>query len=110
MPLGELSPEMIGQWNDVFAPLAKSRQMNRDDLEAEIKVIAKSALGDEVLQIAIAGRNQADIHPNRLIVADARNLMILEHAQQLDLRAHRHVADLVEEERSAVGILESPDA
>ncbi len=34
----------------------------------------------------------------------------LEHAQQLGLLRERHVADLVEEERAAVGQLEAADA
>src|SRR5690606_1006727 len=38
--------------------------------------------------------------------ADAHELALLEHAQQLRLRSARHLADLVEEERAAVGELE----
>src|SRR5262245_59961602 len=34
----------------------------------------------------------------------------LQHAQELALLTERHVADLVEEERAAVGELETPDA
>ena len=36
--------------------------------------------------------------------------MLLQHAQDLGLRALAHVADLVEEERAAVGLLEPADA
>ena len=41
---------------------------------------------------------------------DARELAVLEHAQQLGLHGRRHVADLVEEERAAVGLLEAAAA
>ena len=34
-------------------------------------------------------------------------LVLLEHAQDLGLRAGAHVADLVEEQRAAVGLLEA---
>ena len=46
----------------------------------------------------------------RLRAADARDLPLLEHAQQLHLRRQRHVADLVEEQRARVRELEAPDA
>ena len=36
--------------------------------------------------------------------------MLLQHAQDLGLRAGAHVADLVEEQRAAVGLLEAADA
>ena len=42
--------------------------------------------------------------------ADALELALLEHAQQLGLGLEGHLADLVEEERAAVGQLEAADA
>ena len=44
----------------------------------------------------------------RAVVADALELALLEHAQQLGLQLERDLADLVEEERAAVGELEAP--
>ena len=40
------------------------------------------------------------------VAADALERAVLEHAQQPHLRVGRQLADLVEEERSAVGALE----
>ena len=45
-----------------------------------------------------------------LVAADALEALLLQHAQQLGLRGGRHVADLVEEQRAAVGLLEPADA
>src|SRR5205814_86979 len=59
---------------------------------------------------AIGGGNEPNIDADRLVVADARDLMLFQHAEQLDLRAHRHVADFVKEERAAVGIFKGTDA
>ena len=39
--------------------------------------------------------------------ADRRVFALLEHAKEPRLRLHRHVADLVEEERAALGLLEA---
>ena len=39
--------------------------------------------------------------------AEPAEAALLQHAQQLDLRRRRHLADLVEEQRAAVGQLEA---
>ena len=44
-----------------------------------------------------------------LLAADALELLLLQHAQQLELQRRRHVADLVEEQRALVGQLEAPE-
>ena len=43
---------------------------------------------------------------DRGVPADARDLTVLQHAQQVDLDLGRHVADLVEEQRALVGELD----
>ena len=45
----------------------------------------------------------AHVHLDRLVAADALDLVLLEHAQHLRLGGEVHVADLVEEQRAAVG-------
>ena len=42
--------------------------------------------------------------------AEPLELVLLEHAQDLGLRVGAHVADFVEEQRAAVGLLEAADA
>jgi hypothetical protein len=42
--------------------------------------------------------------------AEAAELALLQHAQQLDLRRRRHLGDLVEEQRAAIGQLEAAGA
>ena len=44
------------------------------------------------------------------VAADALELVLLQEAQQLDLDRRRDLADLVEEQRAAVGLLEAPFA
>ena len=40
-------------------------------------------------------------------VADPGDLVLLQGAQQLDLQIERHLADLIKEQRAAVGRLEA---
>ena len=46
----------------------------------------------------------------RRVAADAVVLAVREHAQQAHLQVRRHVADLVEEQRAAFGLLEAAAA
>src|SRR5690606_8884772 len=50
--------------------------------------------------------DEADIDLTRARVAEAADLRLLEHAQQLHLERARHLADLVEEQRAAGSDLE----
>ncbi len=58
-------------------------------------------------QIAVRRGNQPHVHFARLHRADALHLAVLEHAQQLGLHGQRQLADLVEEQRAAVGAFEA---
>src|SRR4029078_3005184 len=50
--------------------------------------------------------DQADVDLDGLEAADALELALLDRAQELDLHLDRDLADLVEEQRAAVGELE----
>ena len=45
-----------------------------------------------------------------LVAAELRELVVLQHVQQLSLQAGLHLADLVEHQRAAVGVFELADA
>ena len=53
------------------------------------------------------GGDDAHVAADRDVVADALEHALLQHAQQLHLHRRAHVADLVEEQRAALGDLEA---
>ncbi|MNW22737.1 hypothetical protein D3C71_2244060 [compost metagenome] len=53
------------------------------------------------------GGDDADIGLDRAPPPDHRVLALLQHAQQARLGVHRHIADFVEEQRAALGLLEA---
>ena len=55
-------------------------------------------------------RDDAHVDRDRLASADSLDGSLLQHAEQLGLRARRQVANLVEKQRAAVGLLEAADA
>ena len=107
---GELLDKIVDQDRDVLAPLAERRQADGDDLEPVVQVAAERALFDRFLEIAIGGGEDADVDLDRRVGADAGDLAVFDHPEEFDLRGQRHVADLVEEHRAAVGVLELADA
>ena len=84
----------------------KRRQPQRHDVEAEEQILAEQALLDQDAQVLVGGRDDPHVGLDRGAAADGGVFALLQHAQQAGLRLHRHVADLVEEQRAALGLLE----
>ena len=80
--------------------------MDRDGVDPEEKILAEAALGDLGLQWAQRSRDNPHVDVDRAIGAQALDLALLEHAQQLDLEVQRQLADLVEKESPSAGRLE----
>ena len=60
-------------------------------------------------EVAVRRGDEADVDLDRLRTADPLELLLLQDAQQLRLKLERDLADLVEEQRAAVGHLEAAD-
>ena len=84
--------------------------MNRHDVQAVVQVLAKAAGVDLVEQVAVAGGDDAGVDADRVRVADALELALLQHAQQLHLQLGRRGVDFVEEDRAGVGGFEAAGA
>ena len=98
--------EVADEQRQVVAALAQRRQVDGDDVEAEVQVGPEAAILHALVEVAVGGGDDAHVDGDRLRAADARERALLEDAQQLGLRARVHLADLVEEDRAAVGALE----
>ncbi len=101
---------MVGQRRDVARPLAQRRDAQADHVEAEVQVLAEAAGGDLCRQVAVRGGEDAHVDAHRAAAAEAVDLALLDGAQQLGLQAGVHLADLVEQQRAAVGRLELAEA
>ena len=79
-----------------------------DDVEAVEEVLAERPLGDHLRQVAV--RRGDDAHVDRLLhrAAHGAHALLLQHAEQARLHLQRHLADLVEQEGAALGLLEEP--
>src|SRR5687768_16778201 len=101
---------MAREQENVARALAERRQDHFDAANPVVEIFAEAPFLDRGLELAIGGAD--DPHVRRAIhgVADAAKLPFLQKAKQLGLRAERHLADLVEEERAAVGGLDQAGA
>src|SRR5687767_10511268 len=99
---------MAGERRDILAALAERGQLDRDDVDPVEEVLAEAAAADLVLEIAGGGREHPHVHLPRALIADAPDLALLQHAQELRLETDRQLADLVEQERAAARLLEEP--
>ena len=103
VPIDEVPDEQ----RDVFTPVAERRHRDRKDVEPVEQVAAEPALPGFLEQIAIGRGDDADVDVDRPRTAEALDLAVLQHAQELRLELERQLADLVEEERAAIGQLEA---
>ena len=77
--------------------------LDRDDVEAVEQIFLELAVGDHLPQIAVGGGDDAHVDLLGPLGAERLELALLQHAQQLRLQRRAHRADLVEEDRAAVG-------
>jgi hypothetical protein len=101
--------ERLGQYRDVVGAVTK-RHLQRDHVQAMVKIGSEQALRDGLFEIAVRRREDAHVHAHGLGAADALERPLLQHAQDLGLDPERNVTDLVEQDRAAVGALEHAHA
>ena len=104
--LAVLLEEVLRQQRNVLVPLAQRRQLHGDDVQAVEEILAELPLLHHLAQLDVRRGDDPDVDLDRLDAAEAHELALLDHAQQLGLRLERDVADLVEEDRALVGELE----
>ena len=97
---------MLNEERHVLHPLAERGQHDRDDVQPVVEILPEAAALHLALEVLVGRGDDADVHPDGAVAADALELALLQHAQDLGLRLEAHVADLVEQEGSAVGDLE----
>jgi hypothetical protein len=98
--------QRLGQRLEVVQALAQRRQPDRQHVQPVVEVGAEAAGGHHRRQVAAGGGDHAHVDALDAVAAQRLDLLLLQRAQQLALQRQRHVADLVEEQRAAVGELE----
>src|SRR6266436_2042923 len=106
-PARELAQEVVGQHEDIVRPLPQGWEMDAEDGEPVVEIIAETAIHDGLLQIVVGRCDETDVGAERRRATDTFVLALLDDAQELGLDRGRQLADLVEEQRAARGQLEA---
>ena len=61
-------------------------------------------------QHPVGGRYDAHVHSQRFVAAHPLHFALLEHPQQLGLKAEGHFTDFIQKQRALVGLHEPPFA
>src|SRR5439155_15760044 len=85
-------------------------QVDWNDIQAIIQVLAKRSLAHHFRKIAVSRSDKAQVERFRPISANRRHGALLYGTQQLCLHVESHVANLIEKEGSPVGLLKRPGA
>src|SRR5262249_49922528 len=108
-PPGESIHEVSDERRDVLGTLAQGRQVDREDVQSVVEVVAEAALVDHRKQIPVGRRDHAHIDLDRPRATEALELLLLKDPEELRLQLQGNLSALVEEERPAVRHFESAD-
>lgn len=98
------------KWNSSMtsSPSAQRRDRDFQHVEAVEQILPEALGGDELVEVDVGRRDDAHVHGGHPVVADAPDLVLLEHAQELALHVQRDFGYFVEEQRPVVGQFEKP--
>src|SRR6056297_1608078 len=97
------------QRENVGLALPQGRDRYREYAQPVIKVLPESTRFNLGAEVPVGSGNNANIDRDGPVVTDRFELVFLKYAQQLALKRQRNLADLVQEQRAAVGELHAPD-
>jgi len=77
--------------------VTQRRQMDRNDLEAVVKVFSETPFFYLVLETSVGGGNDTRIYRDRRASAQSFYFAFLKHPQEFGLKQQCHLTDLVEQ-------------
>ena len=107
---GRLVEIDAGQFRNVLLAFTKGWNRHAHDVQSMIEVFPKALLLHCRGEILVRGGNDAHIHAHRCLPANAEELVLRQYPEQACLKRCRHVADLIQKQRAAVGLLEAAQA
>lgn len=100
--LAKTVQKMPRQQQDVAAALAQGRQMQRDDVQTVVEILAKAPGRYFAFQIPVGCGHNAYIHLFAAAAAHPLDFLFLKHAQNLDLQAQVHFTYFIQKDGAAV--------
>src|SRR5207245_1623431 len=106
-PLAQAADELLGEEHHVLAALAQRWQVNREDAQPVVEILAELATRHGVGEVPVGGDDEAKVGLERHGAADPLELALLEDTEKFGLDGRREFAHLVEKECAPGGELEA---
>jgi len=106
--LGRFLEELLHERGNVLGAFSKRWQVDLNDAHTVVEVFTKCAVVDHLAEVAIRRGDDTHVDGDHARATDALHLPRFEHAQELGLKADVELADLIQEQRAAIGHLEAP--
>ena len=106
--LGVSRDEGLDEQGNVVDALAQRGESDREDVEAVEQVPTERAFRHGRGQVPVGSRDDSHVHRHGLVPAHSLELSLLKNPQQRDLGCGRKLADLIQENRAAVGRFKAP--
>src|SRR6266699_3876899 len=100
--------KMSYQQRDVVAPFPQAWQLDWNNIEPVIKVLAARAFLNPLFKWLVSGGYDSNIDIDRRIISYTPDFAFLEHTQETALQHRRHRANFVQKDCPAVGLLKKP--
>src|SRR5262249_17879575 len=104
-----LEHEVLDEERKIFDALAKRRDLEKEDRDPIVQVLAEGARVHLRAQIAMGRGDEPHVDRDRILATDAPKAPPLDRPQEPRRKTARTLADLVEEKRAAVRALERTD-
>src|SRR5262252_5647927 len=78
--------EVVGKQRNVFASFAQRREVDGDDMDTIVEILAKSPLVDGPAQVLVRRRNEAEVDFDRSAGSQGMELPLLQNPQEFDLQ------------------------
>ncbi len=98
---------MSNEIGHVFAALAQRRQTQRHDIQPIIKIFAEKPLRYQLTQVLVGRSNDAHVSLDWRTPTDRHIFALLQHPQKAGLRLHGHIANFVQKQCAAIGLLKT---
>jgi hypothetical protein len=106
VPARKLADEMPGERLDILVSLTERRQFEHDAVQPVIEVGAERTVLHRAMQRDVRRADETHVDGGRLEASrpQRNEILVLDEREQLGLCANAQRPDLVEEQRSAIGI------
>ncbi|MEL7238865.1 MAG: hypothetical protein AAGK78_08370 [Planctomycetota bacterium] len=107
--MARLSQKVLDEQGNIAGSFSQWRDLEEEDGDSIVEVLAKAARVDLAAQVAIRGADDANIDGDLVVPAESSKRASLQCAEEAGLEAGRQLADFVEEQGSTVGAFEGAD-